>query len=111
MWDNEIREHYLKDFRGKNSKSGPDAYLYFMHRMQEMAISIRNENENVASDLSMKLKGLYEGNLRNYTKESEKLKLTKENEFLERKGKSITKFVDEYNWIVITKYLYLRFGT
>ena len=40
MWDNEIRKHYLKDFRGKNSKSGPDAYLYFMQKMQEIAIPI-----------------------------------------------------------------------
>ena len=103
MWDNEIRKHYLKDFRGKNSKSGPDAYLYFMQKMQEIAIPIYKENKNIASDLSMKLKRLYEGNLRNYTKESEKLKLTKEIEFLEKKGKSITKFLDEYNWIVITK--------
>ena len=103
MWDNEIRKHYLKEFRGKNSESGPDAYLYFMQKMQEIAIPICKENKNIASDLSMKLKRLYEGNLRNYTKESEKLKLTKEIDFLGKKGKSITKFLDEYNWIVITK--------
>ena len=103
MWDNEIRKHYLKDFRGKNSKSGPDAYLYFMQKMQEIAIPICKENKNIASDLSMKLKRLYEGNLRNHTEEREKLKLTKEIDFLEKKGKSITKFLDEYNWIVITK--------
>ena len=103
MWDNEIREHYLKDFQGKKNKAGSKAYLFFMQKMQEIAIPICKENKNIASDLSMKLKRLYEGNLRNYTKESEKLKLTKEIDFLGKKGKSITKFLDEYNWIVITK--------
>jgi hypothetical protein len=103
MWDNEIREHYLKDFQGKKNKAGSKAYLFFMQKMQEIAIPICKENENIASDLSMKLKRLYEGNLRNHTKEPEKLRLTKKIEFLEKKGKSITKFLDEYNWIVITK--------
>ncbi len=103
MWDNEIREHYLKEFQGKNNKSGPDAYLNFMRQMQETAISICKENRNIASELSMKLKRLYEGNLRNYTKEPEKAKLTEEIRFLEKVGKPITKFLDEYNWIVITK--------
>jgi hypothetical protein len=103
MWDNEIREHFLKEFQGKNNKSGPYAYLNFMRQIQETAISIYNENNNISSELSMKLKRLYEGNLRNYTKESEKAKLTEAIRFLEKGGKPITKFLDEYNWIVITK--------
>lgn len=102
MWDNEIRKHYLKDFQGKKNKAGSKAYLFFIQRMREIAIPICKENENIASDLSMKLKRLYEGNLRNHTEEREKSKLTDKINFLERKGKSITKILDEYNWIVIT---------
>ncbi|MCL4479904.1 MAG: hypothetical protein M1113_00215 [Candidatus Thermoplasmatota archaeon] len=103
MWDNEIRKHYLKELQGKNNKSGPNAYLIFMRQMYETAISICKENKNIVLELSMKLKRLYEGNLRNYTEESEKAKLTEAIRFLEKAGKPITKFLDEYNWTVITK--------
>lgn len=103
MWDNEIRKHYLKELQGKNNKSGPDAYLNFLRQMQEVAISICKENRNIVLELSMKLKRLYKGNLRNYTEGPDKARLTQAIRFLEKVGKPITKFLDEYNWIVITK--------
>jgi hypothetical protein len=100
MWDNDIRMHYLK---GQDTTYGPEAYMFFLGKMQKIARSLQEEDVGISSKLSLYLKTLYEGNLKNITEASKMETAKRAVHFLETEGKPITKFLDEYNWIVITK--------
>lgn len=100
MWDNEIRMYYLKN---QKITYGPSAYMFFLGKMQIIARSLRDEDGMISSKLSLNLKTLYEGNLKNITEASKIEAVKRTIHFLETEGKPITKFLDEYNWIVITK--------
>lgn len=85
MWDNNIREYYIND----KYKDGPKAYILFMKKMQEFAFTLQEECPDVTKRLNEKVSIFYEEE--SSTEASNGYK------------KPITKFLDEYNWIKITK--------
>lgn len=104
MWDNPIRLHYIKDY---NKKEGPEAYILFLKEMQRIANQLKNSNIN-CDYLFSKIKDPMEKNLENFlSKKGMKEDKEKIIKFAEQNGKTIPKFIDEYNWIVYTKEIQL----
>lgn len=103
IWDNEIRKHYLKEAKEQKETTGSKAYLFFLKKMQMEAISLTNKDNSIISRLSENLKTLYEGILANTSDDKNRASLSNAIELLGTKGRSITKFIDEYNWVKITK--------
>ncbi len=101
MCDNDIRMHYLKG--QQEMTCGPSAYMFFLGKMRIIARSLQQEDEMISSKLFLNLKTLYEGNLKNIIEASKMETVKRAIHFLETEGKPITKFLDEYNWVVITK--------
>jgi hypothetical protein len=103
MWDNEIRDYYLQEYHDSKHKSGPLAYINFLNNMQTLANSLYGQNKNVSSELSLNLKKLLMGTLKNYREDNKIERARQIANFLADEGKPITKYLDEYNWITITK--------
>lgn len=102
MWDNLIREHYLKN-NGVKGLRGTFAYISFMKKMQNIAVSLYDKDRNITQSLSSNLVMLLSGKLNRLTKDEEKQRLQKAIDWLKKDEKQITKYLDEYNWIVITR--------
>lgn len=105
MWDNEIRNYYVGDNRDGIKTYGPEAYIYFLRTMQKFTKELKKQSPEIVSKLNQSLKMLYEGNLEQIKNESEKKDMKEWIEFLAEKGKPLTKFLDEYNWITITRHV------
>ena len=116
-WDIPIKSWYNSQLNNKDYKTMEPAekYLVFLKKMQEKAKYLLSQNPNFLSDLNSKVLKLYEGNLeqaRNNelklngdSKKSTKEKIdnyTKMVEFMRTTGKTLAKYLDEYNWITIT---------
>ncbi len=94
QWDKEIiNDHLLKNSLKKN-KFGGDMYLSFLKDMQKEAKKILSQNINISKHLSDNLKKLYE---QQYGYQSPQA------EFMKNWGKSLAKYLDEYNWVTITR--------
>lgn len=104
MWDNKIRMHYLEEAPKEIEPSGASAYIYFLKKMQFEAKSLKDEDKSLASRLSENLKKLYEGILANTSNNEYKAKLSNAIKVLGTQGgRPITKFLDEYNWVKVSK--------
>ena len=128
-WDSVIKQFYsCKADQVDNKKTDPDEqYLYFLKKMQECAKALIQQNHNFIDELNYKIKKLYEGNLeqarhvaetlhkrksaegnmnsedqKESNKEDNITKYAKMVEFMENSGKTMAKYLDEYNWITIT---------
>ena len=116
-WDIPIKTWY--DFQlkheGDKTMSQEEKYLTFLKKMQKEAESLLQQNSNFLSELNSNVKKLYEGNLeqaknsepqlKGPQKKSMKIKIdnyTEMVDFMKNKGKTITKYLDEYNWVTIT---------
>lgn len=107
MWDNEIRRHFSQ---GLMRKTGSNPYIHFLKIMQQLANSVYNTNPRIDEEISLKLKKLYEGNLSlliDLNRSKEIIQTEKIIEFMGNVGKSIAKYLDEYNWAVLTKLIAL----
>ena len=115
-WDSVIKEWYnpqINQFDNKKIDSA-EQYLYFLKEMQKDAKSLIKQNEMFIKELNSNVLDLYKGNLEQA--ENNKLKLSgggesmKKNindynkmiKFMENPGKTMAKYLDEYNWITIT---------
>ena len=89
--------------------------------MQKAAKSLLQQNSNFLSELNSNVKKLYEGNLeqsknnepqlKGDPKKSMKIKIDNYIEmvdFMKNTGKTITKYLDEYNWVTITNAVKIR---
>ncbi len=116
-WDSVIKQFYsCKMNQVDNKKIDQDEkYLYFLKEMQEEAKSLIKQNENFISELNSRVLDLYKGNLKQAELNKEKLcesgESMKKNidnynemiKYMETTGKTMAKYLDEYNWITITK--------
>lgn len=101
-WDSKTKGYYIKYLTGNR------AYVEFLKKMQHIAPSLDDENKDIERYLSKEsLNKFIEGNKSNYNKANSKdlTKLEEIIKFLKEKGKTLPKFIDEYNWITITKKL------
>ncbi|WMT53781.1 hypothetical protein [Ferroplasma acidiphilum] len=80
MWNKSIREHYIGN--AKKTKV-PGEYIMFLRKIQEIAICLESQNSNIPRDISPEINDSTE----NFVGD----------------GKTITKLIDEYNWIVYKK--------
>ena len=116
-WDIPIKTWYDSQLKheGDKTMSQEEKYLTFLKKMQKEAESLLQQNSNFLSELNSNVKKLYEGNLeqaknsepqlKGPQKKSMKIKIdnyTEMVDFMKNKGKTITKYLDEYNWITIT---------
>ena len=115
-WDSLIKEFYNCKINKADNKqiSSDERYLYFLKEMQRETISLIKQNENFIKELNSKVIGLYKGNLQQAERTKEKLCESREStkkkiyeynkmiEFMENRGKTMPKYLDEYNWITIT---------
>ena len=115
-WDSVIKEWYNPQINPADNKKidSAEQYLYFLKEMQKDAKSLIKQNEMFIKELNSKVLDLYKGNLEQA--ENNKLKLSgawesmKKNiddynkmiKFMENPGKTMAKYLDEYNWITIT---------
>ncbi|MGC8651460.1 MAG: hypothetical protein ACP5RX_02515 [Minisyncoccia bacterium] len=89
QWDKEIIKHFLD-----TNKIDGYAYLSFIDRMQKETKEILSQNTSIPKNLSDNLVKLYE---QQYGDQSY------QTIFMKTQGKSLAKYLDEYNWITITK--------
>ena len=87
MWDGKILNHYKKSTKGVNDSG--KGYRIYLEKMQKMACDISNQYGNISLT-------------------PPKLKNEEINEYLSRNldfqpVKSLAKYIDEYNWVTITK--------
>lgn len=116
-WDIPIKTWYDSQLKheGDKTMSQEEKYLTFLKKMQKEAESLLQQNSNFLSELNSNVKKLYEGNLeqaknsepqlKGPQKKSMKIKIdnyTEMVDFMKNKGKTITKYLDEYNWVTIT---------
>ena len=116
-WDRPIKAWYDSQLNHRDYKKieAAEKYLAFLKKMQKAAKSLLQQNSNFLSELNSKVLRLYEGNLeqaknsepqlKGEPKNSMKIKIdnyTKMVDFMKNTGKTITKYLDEYNWITIT---------
>ena len=116
-WDSVIKEFYNCQIdQANNKKIDPDEqYLCFLKEMQEEAKSLIKQNGNFLKELNSRVLELYKGNLQQAEDNKEKLcesgESMKKNidnynemiKYMETTGKTMAKYLDEYNWITITK--------
>ena len=115
-WDIPIRIWYHSQKNQVNNKQEDtvDEYFLFLKEMQSSAKYLMDQDKNFVSDLNSRVKVLYEGNLEKLRRYKTKLADKPNREldekigsyetmvdFMER-GKTIAKYLDEYNWITIT---------
>lgn len=97
MWDNPIREHYIGECKG------PGGYILFLKKMQDIARALHNQNIN-SQTLSLNIKNSLDKQvkkqLKKITNEDKKQDIMK---YVKENGKTITKFIDEFNWVIYTK--------
>ena len=96
-WDEAIKIHYLSDYDGEDE--GSEKYLFFMKKMQNFTKLI---DQNEVQKLLEGTKILYTERFNNEFNPEKRGKLKERIAILELKGKSLAKFIDEYNWITIT---------
>ncbi len=116
-WDIPIKSWYDSQLNNKDYKTMEPAekYLSFLKKMQEEAKYLLSQNPNFLNDLNSKVLKLYEGNLEQARNNELKLNgnsnksikekidnYTKMVEFMRTTGKTLAKYLDEYNWITIT---------
>ena len=116
-WDIPIKTWYDSQLNQEDYKNMKPAekYLAFLKKMQKEAKSLLQQNSNFLSELNSNVKKLYEGNLeesknnepqlKGGPKKSMKIKIDNYTEminFMKNTGKTITKYLDEYNWVTIT---------
>ena len=115
-WDIPIRMWYHSQKIQENNKqeNTVDEYFLFLKEMQSSANSLTGQNKNFVSDLNSKVRRLYGGNLKKLQMYESKLASKPNKELKEKiesyetmvdfmkKGKTIAKYLDEYNWITIT---------
>ena len=115
-WDIPIRMWYHSQRIQENNKQETtvDEYFLFLKGMQRSAKSLTDQNKNFVSDLNSKVRRLYGGNLKKLQMYESKLASKPNKELKEKiesyetmvdfmkKGKTIAKYLDEYNWITIT---------
>ena len=115
-WDIAIKEWYrsvLSD--GGKGVDSDELYLRFLRKMQEEASSLIEENGNFLDELNSKVIRLWRGDQEQTKKvgtepsdpdegKEEKISSYGEiSELMERNGgKTMAKYLDEYNWITIT---------
>ena len=116
-WDRPIKAWYDSPLNHRDYKKieAAEKYLAFLKKMQKAAKSLLQQNPNFLNELNLKVLKLYEGNLEQARNNESKLngdskKSTKQKidnytemaEFMKNKGKTMAKYLDEYNWITIT---------
>ncbi len=116
-WDIPIRMCYHARKNQENNKQEDTAkeYFIFLEEMQARAISLLQQNMNFLRELNDKVTKLYKGNSEMQrtnepktssnagNKEKHENDCNKIIKFMEHKGKELAKYLDEYNWITITK--------
>jgi len=95
-WDDAIKTHYLSDYQGEEEG---EKYLFFMKKMQNF-VKVIDQKE--AQKLLDGIIILYTERFDNESDPEKKAKFKERVVVLESKGKSLAKFIDEYNWITIT---------
>lgn len=115
-WDSVIKEYYKCQINqlGNKKMGSVEEYLYFLKEMQKEAKSLIKQNGNFLSELNSKVQELYQGNLQQAEKNKEKLCKSQKSmknktdnyknmiKFMGKTGKTMAKYLDEYNWITIT---------
>ncbi len=126
-WDGPIKAYYVHKMNGQEHKKmePEEEYLEFLKKMQEYAKNLNQQNRNFVDDLNIKVKRLYQGNLEqaknvvhhksksikeDINADGKKDNHNKDNrekydimvEFMKNPGKTMAKYLDEYNWITIT---------
>lgn len=99
-WDKAIIENYLPD-AGENARA--EDYILFLRIMQNMANEVLSIDKNIVESLSEGVIRLNELNLTLINKAKEKQERLVRLNFLQEKGKTMAKFLDEYNWIMYTR--------
>lgn len=121
-WDGPIKSWYDSQLDREDYKTmnAAEKYLAFLKKMQADAQYLRQQNEDLLDDLNAKVRRLYEGNLdreRDIERVNNKSKSVKAPknpdykkkdyevmvDFMKKPGKTWAKYLDEYNWITITK--------
>ena len=115
-WDRPIKAWYDSQLNHRDYKKieAAEKYLAFLKKMQKAAKSLLQQNSNFLSELNLKVLRLYEGNLeqaknnepqlKGDPKKSMKIKIDNYTEMIAfmKTGKTMAKYLDEYNWITIT---------
>ena len=126
-WDGPIKAWYDSQLNQEDDKKTgqEDKYLAFLKKMQKEAKHLVGQKENFLSELNSNVQRLYEGNLEqvnNIKKTNDKSKSTKTDKksddekidynvmvnFMKTTGKTLAKYLDEYNWITITNTVKIR---
>ena len=126
-WDTPIKAWYDSQLNREDYKKmdAPEKYLVFLKKMQKEAKHLLRQNGNFLSELNSNVQRLYQGNLEqvnNVKKTNDKSKSTKADkksddnkidydvmvDFMHTTGKTLAKYLDEYNWITITNTVKIR---
>lgn len=103
-WDKAIIKNYSPS-AGENA--GAEDYIKFLRIMQNRAKEALSINENIVEFLSESVIKLTEMNLTLVNKPKERHERLKRLDYLKDNGKTMAKFLDEFNWVFCTKKILL----